>query len=73
MADVGRQFAIMKCENKTTTSNYLPSGYGLKSQVENKLDQWQSSGILVLKTPIKKAIINPNNAIASVKAKPNKV
>ena len=54
MADLGRNFAIMKSKNKTTTSNYLPSGYGLKGQVEYKLDRLQSSGILVLKTPIKK-------------------
>ena len=58
MADIGRQFAILKAETKTTTAVNLPSGYGLKGQLENKLDRLKANGILMLKTPACKAIIN---------------
>ena len=58
MADFGRQFAIMKAENKTTTSVNLPSGFGLKGQLEYELDNLHAKGILMLKVPAKKAIID---------------
>ena len=54
MVDVGRQFAIMKAENKTTTSVNLPSGFGLKGQLEYELDHLHAQGILMLKPPAKK-------------------
>ena len=34
MEDLGHNFAIMKVKNITTTSTHLPSGYGLKGQLE---------------------------------------
>ena len=58
MADVGRQFAIMKQQNKTLTSVNLPSGLGLKGAIEYELDSLNAKGILKLKLPSKKSIID---------------
>ena len=58
MADIGRQFAILKAETKTTTAVNLPSGYGLKGQLEDELDRLKAGGVLILKTPARKAIID---------------
>ena len=58
MADVGRQFAIFKSCNKTMTSTNLPSGFGLKGQIEYELDALNAKGILMLKLPARKAIID---------------
>ena len=57
-ADVGRQFAVIKECNKTTTSINSPSGYGLKGSIKNKLDKLRVNGILLLKLPARKAIID---------------
>ena len=54
MADVGRQFAIMKAENKTTTSVNLPSGFVLNGQLEYDLDHLHAQGVLTFKPPEKK-------------------
>ena len=58
MADVGRQFAIMKSLNKTMSSTHLPSGFGLKGQIEFELDRLNAQGVLMLKLPARKAIID---------------
>ena len=56
--DIGRQFAIMKEINKTTTSINLPSGFRLKGYIKNKLDELRASGTLMLKLTARKAIID---------------
>ena len=38
MADIGRQFAIIKSESKKITAINIPSGYGLKGEFEYQLD-----------------------------------
>ena len=58
MADIGRQFTILKAKTKSTTAVNLPSGYGLKGQLEDELDRLNASGVLMLKTPAHKAIID---------------
>ena len=58
ICDVGRQFAVIKVDTKTTTAVNLPSGYSLKGLFEEKLDRLKASGILLLKTPDRKAIID---------------
>ena len=58
MADVGRQFAVVKVESKTTTAVNLPSGYGLKGQLEDELDRLKAAGVLMLKLPARKAIVD---------------
>ena len=58
MADIGRQFAIIKSESKTVTAINIPSGYGLKGNLEYKLDLLYASGELMLKLPARKAIID---------------
>ena len=58
MADIGRQFAIFKAACKTTTAINVPSGFGLKGEIEYELDCLQASGKLILKLPSKKAIID---------------
>ena len=57
-ADIGRQFAVMKSANKTTTSINLPSGFGLKGYIENLFDVYKANGTLLLKLPARKAIID---------------
>ena len=57
MADICRSFAIMKSESKRVTAINLPSGYGLKGQLEYELDHLQASGTLMLKLPARKATI----------------
>ena len=54
-ADIGRQFAVMKAANKTTTSINLPSGFGLKGYIENLFDIYKANGRLTLKLPARKA------------------
>ena len=58
MADIGRQFAIFKAACKTTTAINVPSGFGLKGEIEYELDCLSASGKLILKLPEKKAIID---------------
>ena len=58
MADICRSFAIMKSESKKITAINVPSGYGLKGEIEYKLDQLQASGVLMLKLSARKAIID---------------
>ena len=57
-ADIGRQFALFKLENKTTTAINLPHGFGLKALLEYKLDMFKASGALMLKLPARKAVID---------------
>ena len=57
-ADIGRQFAIAKSLSKTTTSVNLPSGFGLKGEMEDVFDDYKARGILMLKLPARKAIID---------------
>ena len=57
-ADAGRQFAIVKCISKTTTAVDLPSGFGLKGEIEEIFDEYKAKGILVLKLPARKAILD---------------
>ena len=49
---------MIKLANKTTTSINLPSGFGLKGFVENKLDELRANGTLLLKLTARKAIID---------------
>ena len=58
MADIGRQFPIFKAACKTTTAINVPSGFGLKGEIEYELDCLSASGKLILKLPAKKAIID---------------
>ena len=58
MADIRRQFAILKAACKTTTCINLLSGYGQKGKVEYNLDTLHASGQLVLKWPAKRARID---------------
>ena len=57
-ADIGRQFAIIKQTSKKATSVNLPSGFGLKGTLEDKLIRLQANKTLLLKTPMRKAIID---------------
>ena len=57
-ADIGRQFANMKAENKTTTAINLPHGFGLKGFLEDTFDLLKAKGILNLKLPAQKAMID---------------
>ena len=58
MADIGRQFAVIKSESKKITAINIPSGYGLKGGFEYQLDRLQASGILKLKLPARKALVD---------------
>jgi hypothetical protein len=58
MADIGRQFAIFKALCKTVTNINLPSGFGLKGEIEYYIDSYQASGELMLKLPARKATID---------------
>ena len=58
MADVCRSFAIAKKRNKTTTAVNLPSGFGLKGQLEYDLDRLSAQGILTLTLHVRKAIVD---------------
>ena len=58
MADICRAFTILKTMCKRVTSVNLPSGYGLKGQLEYELDRLHASGILHIKLPAKKAILD---------------
>ena len=55
---MGRQFANFKCENKTTTAENLPHGFGLKGYLEDMFDILKANGSLVIKLPARKAIID---------------
>ena len=57
-ADIGRQFAIIKSSTKTTTSVNLPNGFGLKGLIEDIFDDHKSRGLLLLKLPAQKAIVD---------------
>ena len=57
-ADIWRQFAIVKAETKTDTAIHLPNGFGLKGLFEDELDRLKASGILILKLPARKAILD---------------
>ena len=57
-ADIGRQFAIVKFTSKTTTAVNLPNGFGLKGFIEDIFDDYKSRGILHLKLPARKAILD---------------
>ena len=58
MADVCRSFAIVKHMTKVTSAVNLPSGFGLKGQIEYELDRLYAQGILVPKLIARKAIVN---------------
>ena len=58
MADIARQFAIMKQYTKTTTMINIPSGYGSNGQLEYELDILKADGVLILKTPAHRATID---------------
>ena len=58
MADIDRQFAVMKSESKKVTVINIPSGYGLKWQLEYEIDCLYASGTLILKLPARKAMID---------------
>ena len=58
MADVGRQFANVKVDDKTMTSVNLPSGFGLKGMIEYELDRLSAEGKLKLKLPTRKALVD---------------
>ena len=55
-ADIGRQFAIVKAETKTTSAVNLPNGYGMKGNLECMFDEYKARGVLNLKLPARKAI-----------------
>ena len=57
-ADIGRQFAILKASNKTTTATNLPNGFGLKGFISDTFDKLNANGVLHLKLPARKAIID---------------
>ena len=57
MADIGRHFAVMKSESKKVTEINIPSGYGLKGQLEYEIYCLYVSGTLMLKLPARKAMI----------------
>ena len=57
-ADIGRQFAIVKALSKTTSSVNLPHGFGMKGFLEDVFDDHKARGVLVLKLPARKAIID---------------
>ena len=57
-ADIGRQFAITKSENKTTTSVNIPRGFGLKGIIEEEFNTLAAKGVLILKLPARKAILD---------------
>ena len=48
----------MKATNKTITSTKLPHGVGLKDYLEDNFDNLKARGILTLKIPARKAIID---------------
>ena len=58
MADIGCPFAVMKSESKKVTGINIPSGYGLKGQLECEIDCLYASGTLMLKLPARKAMID---------------
>ena len=58
MADIERQFNVIKVANKTTTSINLPTGFGLKGFLEDIFDTYKASGKLKLTLPARKAIID---------------
>ena len=58
IADIGRQFEVMKSESKKTTAINIPSGYVLKGQQEYEIDCLYASGTLMLKLPARKAMID---------------
>ena len=57
-ADIGRQFAIVKSQSKTTTAVNLPNGFGLKGDTEEIFDDYRARGFLTLKLVARKAIID---------------
>ena len=57
-ADIGRQFAIVKALSKTTSSVNLPHGFGMKGFLEDVFDDHKARGVLILKLPARKAIID---------------
>ena len=57
-ADIGRQFAIVKSQSKTTTAVNLPTGFGLKGDMEGIFDDYKARGFLSLKLIARKAIID---------------
>ena len=58
MADIGCQFAVMKSESKKVTAINIPSGYGLKGQLEYEINCLYASSTLMIKLPARKAIID---------------
>ena len=57
MADIGRQFAVIKSESKKVTAINIPSGYRLTGKLEYEIDCLYASGTLILNLPARKAII----------------
>ena len=70
MADIGRQFAVMKLESKKVTTINIPSGYGLKGQLEYEIDCLYASDTLILKLPACKAIIDHIVSCPEIYGKP---
>ena len=58
MADIGCQFAVMKPESKKVAAINIPSGYGLKGQLEYDIDCLYASGTLMLNLPAQKSMID---------------
>ena len=58
MADIGRQFAVMKSESRKVTALNIPSGYGLKGQLEYEINFLYVSGTLMIKLPARKVMID---------------
>ena len=65
-ADIGRQFAILKQTSKKATSVNLPSGFGLKGTLEDELIRLQANNTLLLKTPMRKAIIDHSTSCPKI-------
>ena len=57
-ADIGRQFAVVKTDSKSTTAINLPHGFGMKGFLEDMFDIKKARGELVIKLPARKAIID---------------
>ena len=59
--NIGRQFAIVKAETKTTKTINLPNGYGMKGNLECMFDGYKAQVILSFKLPACKTITNHIN------------
>ena len=64
-ADIEIQFAI----KNTVAAINLPSGFGLKGQIEDELNHHQATRILVLKLPARKAIVDHAVSCPKIKKK----